>query len=81
MGEELEMRCKLCRDFYKEFPLQKSKIEPEEYIHKIDKMCSMSPIVCFLEKEKEWNCKTVALIRNLCYGLRKILGYLNGIKN
>ncbi len=71
------MKCKLCQEFYKKYPLQKSQIEDvdRELVHRIDDYSSMSPIQCAFDhigvdkrfESNNWNCKTVNLIREICY--------------
>jgi hypothetical protein len=59
------MKCKLCQEFYKKYPIV---IEDNEMVHRTSPLCSMSPITCYFENpKKEWNCQTVGLIRDLCY--------------
>jgi hypothetical protein len=66
LTKELKMKCKLCQEFYKKYPLVIGA--DNEKIHQIRPHSSMSPITCYFENpKKEWNCQTVGLIRDLCY--------------
>ena len=59
-------QCKLCKQYYKKYPLQKD--DDGKLVHKIKNHYYMSPIQCyFSNSNNEWNCQTVNLIRDLVY--------------
>ena len=67
------MKCKLCQEFYKKYPLQEDKDEYSTntlYVHQMDGY-AMSEVKCAFKSgefsENNWNCSTLDLIRDLCY--------------
>jgi len=69
------MSCKLCKEFYEKFPLQKNI--DGRVGHKLENY-SMSAIQCAFKNhdklfsEENWNCQTVNLIRDICYEGREL---------
>jgi len=62
------MKCKLCEQFYKDYPLQKD-IDKEHQFHEL-KYSISSPIRCAFEKgmfsTDNWSCQTMVRLRELC---------------
>ena len=64
-------QCKLCKQYYKKYPLQKD--DDGKLVHKTKNHYYISPIQCyFSNSNNEWNCQTVNLIRDLVYEGQKL---------
>ena len=77
------MKCKLCQEFYKKYPLQEDKGEyppNATYVHQMDGY-TMSEVECAFSgvkfREDNWCCATLDLIRCLCYEGQDLHHYIN----
>jgi hypothetical protein len=67
------MKCKLCEEFYKKYPLVEvddvfaSGNDPKAMVHQISQYHTSSPANCYFDESKDmnWGCKTLIELRKL----------------
>lgn len=77
------MKCELCKEFLKKYPLVKTEEEfdvDNTFVHKLPD-CTMSEVQCAFRSEifseNNWCCCTLDLIRDLCYERKNSHHYIN----